>query len=198
MEWLSGLNTEYHPAKSYRRSSIICTIGPKTNSPEKINMLRKGSFPYYQVSEINSNKCYSWRQCCPYELLPWITRGTALLLTLVLGGTMLEFLPPQRYSSTMELIMWVECSITSLLSTMLEKLSASRRVVLWLLLLIRYAPLRKDERDIIADEQSKRQKGPEIRTGNTPGEDDIPIAAGKELSISTDDKYATASDDKNM
>ncbi|MCJ1484765.1 Pyruvate kinase [Schaereria dolodes] len=41
VEWLSGLNTEYHPAKSYRRSSIICTIGPKTNSPEKINMLRK-------------------------------------------------------------------------------------------------------------------------------------------------------------
>ena len=59
-EWLAGLNTEYRPAKAYRRTSIICTIGrkhtsawlrsllmvgnlgPKTNSAEKINILRKG------------------------------------------------------------------------------------------------------------------------------------------------------------
>jgi pyruvate kinase len=42
------------------------------------------------------------------------------------------------------------------------------------------------------------QKGPEIRTGNTPNNDDIPIKAGTELNITTDDKYATASDDKNL
>lgn len=27
LEWLSGLNTEFHPEKSFRRTSIICTIG---------------------------------------------------------------------------------------------------------------------------------------------------------------------------
>jgi hypothetical protein len=42
------------------------------------------------------------------------------------------------------------------------------------------------------------QKGPEIRTGNTPGDKDIPIKAGHELNITTDDKYQAASDDKNM
>ena len=42
------------------------------------------------------------------------------------------------------------------------------------------------------------QKGPEIRTGNTPGDKDIPIKAGHILNITTDDKYQTASDDKNM
>jgi hypothetical protein len=42
IEWLSNLNTAYKPAKNYRRTSIICTIGPKTNSAEKINVLRKG------------------------------------------------------------------------------------------------------------------------------------------------------------
>jgi hypothetical protein len=42
------------------------------------------------------------------------------------------------------------------------------------------------------------KKGPEIRTGNTPGDVDIPIQAGLELNITTDDKYATASDDKNL
>lgn len=41
-------------------------------------------------------------------------------------------------------------------------------------------------------------KGPEIRTGNTPNDEDIPISAGDELNITTDDKYATASDNKNM
>lgn len=42
------------------------------------------------------------------------------------------------------------------------------------------------------------QKGPEIRTGNTPGDKDIPIQSGLELNITCDDKYATASDDKNL
>lgn len=41
-------------------------------------------------------------------------------------------------------------------------------------------------------------KGPEIRTGNTVNNDDIPIDAGAEINITTDEKYATASDNKNM
>lgn len=41
-------------------------------------------------------------------------------------------------------------------------------------------------------------KGPEIRTGNTAGDIDIPISAGTEINITTDPKYATACDDKNM
>jgi pyruvate kinase len=41
-------------------------------------------------------------------------------------------------------------------------------------------------------------KGPEIRTGNTVDDKDFPIAAGTELNITTDEAYATASDDKNM
>ena len=41
-------------------------------------------------------------------------------------------------------------------------------------------------------------KGPEIRTGNTTGDADIPIAQGTEMNITTDEKYATESDDKNM
>lgn len=60
IEWLSQLNTEYKPKKEFRRTSIICTIGPKTNSVEKMNMLRKaglnvvrmnfshGSYEYHQ------------------------------------------------------------------------------------------------------------------------------------------------------
>lgn len=41
-------------------------------------------------------------------------------------------------------------------------------------------------------------KGPEIRTGNTKGDEDIPISEGTEMNITTDEKYAAASDDKNM
>ena len=78
VEWLSQLDTEYVPKRQFRRTSIICTIGkllvcrtrensvltghtgPKTNSAEKINMLRRaglnvvrmnfshGSYEYHQ------------------------------------------------------------------------------------------------------------------------------------------------------
>lgn len=41
--WLADLDTARPPAKNYRRTSIICTIGPKTNSVESINKLRKVS-----------------------------------------------------------------------------------------------------------------------------------------------------------
>jgi len=41
-------------------------------------------------------------------------------------------------------------------------------------------------------------KGPEIRTGNTVGDADIPISIGDEIVITTDEKYAKASDNKTM
>lgn len=68
IEWLSQLNTEYSPAKEYRRTSIIGTIGPKTNSPEKINALRRaglnvvrmnfshGTYEYHQSVIDNARK----------------------------------------------------------------------------------------------------------------------------------------------
>ncbi|KAF2721765.1 pyruvate kinase [Polychaeton citri CBS 116435] len=125
VEWIANLNTEYAPPKPFRRTSIICTIGPKTNSAEKINMLRKaglnvvrmnfshGSYEYHQSVIDNARKA--------------------------------------------------------------EKEQAGRPVAIAL-----------------------DTKGPEIRTGNTTNDEDIPISAGTELNITTDDKYATASDDKNM
>jgi len=60
IDWLASLDTAYHPEKNYRRTSIICTIGPKTNSVEAINKLRQaglnvvrmnfshGSYEYHQ------------------------------------------------------------------------------------------------------------------------------------------------------
>ncbi|EOO00760.1 putative pyruvate kinase protein [Phaeoacremonium minimum UCRPA7] len=60
IDWLAQLDTAYHPEKNYRRTSIICTIGPKTNSVEAINQLRQaglnvvrmnfshGSYEYHQ------------------------------------------------------------------------------------------------------------------------------------------------------
>jgi pyruvate kinase len=41
-------------------------------------------------------------------------------------------------------------------------------------------------------------KGPEIRTGNTVGDVDIPISAGTEMTITTNEEYATKCDDKIM
>jgi pyruvate kinase len=41
LQWLSTLDVENLPNRNYRRSSIIGTIGPKTNSVEMITALRK-------------------------------------------------------------------------------------------------------------------------------------------------------------
>lgn len=41
-------------------------------------------------------------------------------------------------------------------------------------------------------------KGPEIRTGNTKGDVDIPITAGKVMNFTTDEQYANACDTENM
>jgi pyruvate kinase len=125
VEWLSALDTDYAPTKNYRRTSIICTIGPKTNSVEAINKLRKaglnvvrmnfshGSYEYHQSVINNARKA--------------------------------------------------------------EQVQEGRQIAIAL-----------------------DTKGPEIRTGNTAGDVDIPIAAGTEINITTDEKYATACDDKNM
>lgn len=34
VEWLANLNTEYQPAKVFRRTSIICTIGMSATDQE--------------------------------------------------------------------------------------------------------------------------------------------------------------------
>lgn len=124
-EWLAYLDTENKPGRNFRRTSIICTIGPKTNSAEKINMLREvglnvvrmnfshGSYEYHQSVIDNAREAEKQRP------------GRPLAIAL-------------------------------------------------------------------------DTKGPEIRTGNTVGDVDIPISAGTEINITTDEQYATACDEKNM
>lgn len=41
-------------------------------------------------------------------------------------------------------------------------------------------------------------KGPEIRTGNTKGDADLPLSAGTIMNFTTDEQYATACDTENM
>ncbi|MCJ1414717.1 Pyruvate kinase [Xylographa parallela] len=125
IEWLSGLNTEYHPAKNYRRTSIIGTIGPKTNSVESINILRKAGLNVVRMNF--SHGSYEYHQ------------------SVVDHAKEAERVQPGR-------------PLAVALDT----------------------------------------KGPEIRTGNTVGDADIPISEGTEINITTDEKYATKCDDKNM
>jgi len=124
-QWLSSLQLDYLPSRNYRRTSIICTIGPKTNSVEWINKLRKcglnivrmnfshGSYEYHQSVVNNSREAE--------RLIP----GRPLAIAL-------------------------------------------------------------------------DTKGPEIRTGNTKGDADIPISAGTDIIITTDEAHATACDEKVM
>ncbi|KIW72599.1 pyruvate kinase [Phialophora macrospora] len=125
LEWQCNLNIDYQPKNNHRRTSIICTIGPKTNSPEKITMLRKAGCNVVRMNF--SHGSYEYHQ---------------------------SVIDNARQS---------------------EKDYEGRPVAIAL-----------------------DTKGPEIRTGNTPGDADIPIKAGLELNITTDDKYQTASDDKNL
>jgi pyruvate kinase len=125
IEWLSQLNTEFKPTKNYRRTSIICTIGPKTNSVEAINKLRTAGLNVVRMNF--SHGSYEYHQSV-------INNARAA-----------------------------------------EEAQKGRQIAIAL-----------------------DTKGPEIRTGNTTGDEDIPISAGTEINITTDDKYATASDDKNM
>ncbi|KAI4122911.1 MAG: hypothetical protein LQ347_006339 [Umbilicaria vellea] len=110
LEWLSGLNTEFRPAKNFRRTSIICTIAG-------LNVVRMnfshGAYEYHQSVIDHAKEA--------------------------------------------------------------ERIQPGRPLAVAL-----------------------DTKGPEIRTGNTPGDEDIPISEGAEMNITTDEKYATASDNKNM
>ncbi|KAI9885448.1 MAG: hypothetical protein M1823_002754 [Watsoniomyces obsoletus] len=124
-EWLAQLDTEYRPKKVYRRTAIIGTIGPKTNSVEKINLLRKAGLAIVRMNF--SHGSYEYHQSVVNN------------------------------------------------AKQAEKTQAGRPLAVAL-----------------------DTKGPEIRTGNTPGDEDIPISAGTEMNITTEEKYATASDDKNM
>ncbi|ODV94155.1 hypothetical protein PACTADRAFT_4107 [Pachysolen tannophilus NRRL Y-2460] len=68
LAWLTSLDATSTPDKNYRRSSIIGTIGPKTNSPEMLVKLRKaglnivrmnfshGSYEYHQSVIDNARK----------------------------------------------------------------------------------------------------------------------------------------------
>ncbi|KAI0997856.1 Pyruvate kinase [Podosphaera aphanis] len=125
IEWLSNLNTEFAPAKNYRRTSIICTIGPKTNNVEALNKLRKAGLNVVRMNF--SHGSYEYHQSV--------------------------------IDNTREA----------------ERVQKGRQVAIAL-----------------------DTKGPEIRTGNTANDEDIPIAAGAEMNITTDEKYATSCDDKNM
>ncbi|KAF2436720.1 pyruvate kinase [Tothia fuscella] len=125
IEWLAQLNTEYSPPKNYRRTSIIGTIGPKTNSVERINALRKAGLNVVRMNF--SHGSYEYHQ------------------------SVIDH------------------------SKEAEKTQSGRPLAIAL-----------------------DTKGPEIRTGQTAGDIDIPIKAGAEINITTDDKYAAACDEKNM
>lgn len=125
IEWLSSLNTEFKPTKNYRRTSIICTIGPKTNSVEAINKLRTAGLNVVRMNF--SHGSYEYHQ---------------------------SVINNAREA---------------------EKVQKGRQIAIAL-----------------------DTKGPEIRTGNTTNDEDIPISAGTEMNITTDEKYATSCDNKNM
>ncbi|KAM0344109.1 hypothetical protein ACHAPU_007830 [Fusarium lateritium] len=125
ISWLASLDTAFRPERNYRRSSIICTIGPKTNSVEAINKLRDSGLNVVRMNF--SHGSYDYHK---------------------------SVIDNARQS---------------------EATHAGRNVAIAL-----------------------DTKGPEIRTGNTPNDEDIPISAGHEMNITTDDTYATACDDKNM
>ncbi|KAM3501385.1 hypothetical protein MY10362_005602 [Beauveria mimosiformis] len=125
LSWLSSLDTAYSPQQNYRRSSIICTIGPKTNSVEAINRLRDAGLNVVRMNF--SHGSYEYHQSV-------IDNARQAVAT-----------HPGR-----------PCAIA--LDT----------------------------------------KGPEIRTGNTVDDADLPIAAGHILNITTDDKYKAACDTENM
>lgn len=125
IDWLANLDTASQPEKNLRRTSIICTIGPKTNSVEAINALRTAGLNVVRMNF--SHGSYEYHQSV-------IDNARAA-----------------------------------------EKVQPGRQIAIAL-----------------------DTKGPEIRTGNTVGDADIPLAAGTVMNFTTDDKYATACDTANM
>ncbi|KAK5636847.1 hypothetical protein RRF57_012559 [Xylaria bambusicola] len=133
IEWLAALDTAYAPEHNYRRSSIICTIGPKTNSVEAINKVR-------------------------------------MLYSLLLRRAGLNVVRMNFSHGSYE---YHQSVIDNARAA--EKAQAGRPVAIAL-----------------------DTKGPEIRTGNTKGDEDLPLSAGTVLNITTDEQYATACDTENM
>ncbi|KAF3017808.1 Pyruvate kinase [Neopestalotiopsis sp. 37M] len=125
IEWLASLDTAYTPERNLRRTSIICTIGPNTNSVEAINKLRTAGLNVVRMNF--SHGSYEYHQ---------------------------SVIDNAREA---------------------ERTQAGRQVAIAL-----------------------DTKGPEIRTGNTEGDADLPIQAGTIMNITTDEQYATACDTKNM
>lgn len=125
ISWLASLDTAYSPEHNYRRSSIICTIGPKTNSVEAINKLRDAGLNVVRMNF--SHGSYEYHQTV-------IDNARQAVAT-----------------------------------------HAGRPVAIAL-----------------------DTKGPEIRTGNTKDDVDLPIAAGTVMNFTTDEQYATCCDTKNM
>ncbi|KAL2268435.1 hypothetical protein VTJ83DRAFT_3281 [Remersonia thermophila] len=125
IEWLAQLDTAYQPDRNFRRTSIICTIGPKTNSVEAINKLREAGLNVVRMNF--SHGSYEYHQ---------------------------SVIDNAREA---------------------EKVQPGRPVAIAL-----------------------DTKGPEIRTGNTKGDVDIPISAGTIMNFTTDEAYAQSCDTENM
>lgn len=80
VEWMCSLNPEKRPPAHWRRSSIICTIGPKTNSPEMMNKLRSagmnvvrmnfshGEYAYHQSVIDNARKAEAIQEGRPLAI----------------------------------------------------------------------------------------------------------------------------------
>ncbi|KAK3347949.1 pyruvate kinase, variant [Neurospora tetraspora] len=125
IQWLAQLNTEFQPAREFRRTSIICTIGPKTNSVEAINKLRDAGLNVVRMNF--SHGSYEYHQ---------------------------SVIDNAREA---------------------ERVQAGRPIAIAL-----------------------DTKGPEIRTGNTKNDEDLPISAGAILNITTDERYKTECTTENM
>jgi pyruvate kinase len=123
--WLASLDTSAKPAKEFRRTSIICTIGPKTNSVEAIAALRRAGLNVVRMN---------------------FSHGSHEFHKTIIDNARAA-----------------------------EKSEPGRQIAIAL-----------------------DTKGPEIRTGNTEGDADIPISAGTVLNFTTDEAYATKCDTSNV
>ncbi|KAK9473715.1 pyruvate kinase [Dipodascopsis tothii] len=125
LEWLCQLNTKDTPARNFRRTGIIGTIGPKSNSVEVMNKLRTAGLNVVRMNF--SHGSYEYHQ------------------SVIDNARAAEVAMPGR-------------PLAIALDT----------------------------------------KGPEIRTGSTIGDADIPISAGDEMVITTDEEYRKKCDNKIM
>ncbi|KAK9479084.1 pyruvate kinase [Lipomyces japonicus] len=125
IEWLTRLDASNKPSRNYRRTTIIGTIGPRSNSVEVINNLRTAGLTIVRMNF--SHGSYEYHQ------------------SVIDNAREAERVLPGR-------------PLAIALDT----------------------------------------KGPEIRTGSTVGDADIPITAGDELIITTDEQYKNKCDNKIM